>query len=114
MVNYSNLLNAVKKFIDYDMIGKASGNQKIILRIISTVIGLNTNILWEKLKDNKIIKMFNLMEDDKIDLDNLESILVSGLGDSEFEFRFKLLGTDYKFYLNAEDVHKIKSYSGGM
>lgn len=114
MVSYSNFLNAVKKFIDYDMINQASGNQRIILRMTSTAMAMNPEKLWEKLKENEIVKMFNLIEDDKIDLDNLESILVSGLGDNEFEFGFKLLGTNYKFYLNANDVRKIKSYSGGM
>lgn len=114
MTNYTNVLNGIKKFIDYDMINQSSGNQRIILRMASTAMAMNPNKIWEKIKDNEIINMFNIVDEDRVDLDNLESILVSGLGDNEFEFGFKLLGTNYKFYVNAEDIRKIKSYSGGI
>lgn len=111
-MKYTDILNAIKRFVDVDMLSKATGNQRIILRGASVALAMNPDLIWSKIADNPIMQILNIVDGNDIDIDNLENILVKVLDDNEFELGFELFGSEYKFYIDADDIHKIKSYCG--
>lgn len=111
MVNKKQIISGIKSFIDSAMIPQAEGNYKIILRIARAGIDASADKIWQSLKENSLVKMLNIIdENEEIDLEAVESLLVEGLDKNEFEYTFKILGTEYQLYFTADDVHKLKTY----
>lgn len=108
MITYKQLLEAIRIFIENDMVSRASGNYKIILRTLSSTIQFAPDKVWSMISNNPIITSF--IDPENIDVDLLENILCDGLSTNEFELSFNLFGTDYKIFLNSDDVKKLKSY----
>lgn len=106
MANRQQILKGVAEFIDKSMLLKAEGNYRIILRTVKSGILISPDTFWTMIVNTPIGK---LLDSDDVDIDTLEEILTEGLGNNELELQFKLLGSEYKIYLSADDVHKLKS-----
>lgn len=108
MATVAQVAQGIATFISNDMLAKAEGNYRIILRTIKASIG--SEIITNKIVSNPAAQMFIDAESGQVDVDALESILTEGLENNEFELKFKLFGTEYKMYITADDVHKLKTY----
>lgn len=113
MTHYSSVMSAIKTFIDKDMIPAATGNQRIILRMASAAVAASPEAMFNKAANSQMVQAFGVVDGEMVNIDALAELLTAGLADGEFEFGFRLLGTDYKFFVNANDIRKIKMYCGG-
>lgn len=103
MIDKTQLLNGVIMFIDSVMIPKSEGNYKILLRTVKAMIQIAPDKAWDLVANNSVGRM--LLDND---LETVESILVEGLSNNEFEIAFKLLSSEYKIYLTGDDIHGLK------
>lgn len=113
MTHYTTVINSVKNFLDRDMIAHANGNQRIILRMASAAMSLSPETMFNRIANNQAVQMLGVVDGEDIDIDSLANILIDGLAGDEFEIGFTLMKNDYKFYINADDIRKIKMYCGG-
>lgn len=109
MANKNQVLSGLKTFIDTYMIPQAEGNYKIILRTAKAALNLNPDKIWNALQSNEMIKMLGVMTDEALDIGTLQTILSEGIGENEFELKFKLFGPDYKIYISSDDIRKLKT-----
>lgn len=111
MVTKEQLMRAVTMYIDNDMIPKAEGNHKIILRTASAAIKLNPNAIFERLKNNELVAMLGVIDQNgNIDDDMVTRVITDGFGADEFTFSFALFGKEYIFHFSSGDIHSIKKY----
>lgn len=110
MATVAQVAQGIATFIDNDMLAKAEGNYRIILRTIKASIG--ADFVTNKIMSNPAVRMFIDPATGQVDIDTLEGLLTEGLANNEFELKFKLFGTEYKLYISAEDIHKLKTYIG--
>lgn len=104
------VLDGLQRFIENEMIPHADGNYRIILRGAKAAIALKFDRIFNSLKENSLIAMTGVIDDDSIDLDEAEHILKEAFGADEFCYSFKLLGEDYAFHISAKDIGTLKSY----
>ena len=97
-------------FIDNNMLPEATGNYKIVLGMAKSALRHKPDILFDYLKKNSFVSMLNVIEDDKIDVDLLATILTEGLGTDEFALEFRLFNKEYAMHFSATDIQTIKRY----
>lgn len=110
MVHKNQVISGIIQFMDNQMIPKAEGNYKIILRMARTGLQIAPEKIWEAVKNNTFVEMLGVVNGDEIDIDSLVRILTEGMGSDEFNLGFKILGGEYKIFLSAEDIRTAKSY----
>ena len=110
MVHKNQVINGIMSFMDNHMIPKAEGNYKIILRTAKAGMMLAPEKVWEIIKNNSLIEMIGIVEDDTIDIRLLADILAEGLNGDEFALTFNVLGSTYKMHLSKDDIHTLKNY----
>ena len=110
MVNKHQVINGVIAFMENHMIPNAKDNYKIILRTVQAGMTIAPDKVWNLIKDNAILAMTGAVEGDEVDVDLLARILSTGFGNDEFNMSFKLLGSEYKIFLTAEDIRALKGY----
>ena len=111
MANKEQLIKAIYRFIDNDMLPKAEGNYKIILGIVKSAINHRADKVFEAIKKNSVVAMFDIIdEQDNVDVDTLCKILTDGMGSNEFTLSFKVFTSTYDMHFSAADVQTIKRY----
>lgn len=110
MVNKHQVINGIMAFMDNQMIPNAEGNYKIILRTARAGMAIAPEKVWDLIKDNALIAMSGAVNGDHVDVDLLARILTEGFGADEFSLSFKLIGSEYKIFLTADDVRTLKGY----
>lgn len=110
MVNKHQVVNGIITFMDNNIIPKAEGNYKIILRMARTSMQIAPDKIWDAIKNNGLIEMLGVIKGDEADIDSFSRILNEGMGTDEFTFGFKFLGEEYKIYLSSDDIKVIKTY----
>ena len=111
MATKEQLLRAIYKFIDNDMLPKADGNYKIILGIAKTALNHKADSVFNAIKNNSVISMFNIIdENDNVDVESLANILTEGMGSNEFTLSFKLFTSTYVMHFSSADIQTIKNY----
>ncbi len=110
MVHKNQVIGGIIQFMDNQMIPKAEGNYKIILRMVRSGMQIAPDKIWDAVKSNSLVEMLDVVRGDEVDIDSLARILTEGMGSEEFNLGFKLLGEDYKIYLSAEDIRALKGY----
>jgi hypothetical protein len=110
IVTKEQFINAVNMFIENDMLPNAKGNYKIVLGTAKSALRHKPDLLFEYLKKNSFVSMLNVIEDDKIDVDLLATILTEGLGADEFALEFRLFNKEYAMHFSATDIQTIKRY----
>lgn len=110
MVHKNQVINGVMAFMDNNMIPKAEGNYKIILRTVRSGLSAIPENVWDFVKKNSLIAMTGAVDGDHVDIDLLAHILSEGFGNDEFNLGFSFLGKEYNIYLASEDIRALKSY----
>lgn len=111
MVTKTELLNAISLFIDNDMLPKAEGNYKIILRAAKVAMQYKPDLVFERIKNNSLVSMLGVIdEQDNVDADMLAKMLTEGFGSDELSFSFAFFGKEYTMHFSAADIQTIKRY----
>lgn len=111
MANKEQLIKAIYRFIDNDMLPKAEGNYKIVLGIAKAAINYKSDKVFEAIKNNSVVSMFDIIDkDDNVDVDALCKILTDGMGSNEFTLSFKVFTSTYDMHFSAADIQTIKRY----
>ena len=111
MATKEQLIKAIYRFIDNDMLPKAEGNYKIVLGIAKSAINYKSDKVFEAIKNNSMISMFDIIdENDNVDVDALCEILTQGMGSEEFTLSFKMFTSTYDMHFSAADIQTIKRY----
>ena len=112
MVTKEQLIRAIYKFIDNDMIPRAEGNYKIILNVAKAALNHKADGIFEAIKNNSLVAMFGVIdENDNVDVDLLANVLSDGLGSDEYMLTFKFLTSTYSLGISASDIQTIKRYA---
>lgn len=111
MVTREQFLNAISSYIEHDMLPKAEGNQKIVLRGAQVAIKLKPQTVFDLVKYNKLVEMFGVIDEhDNVDIDTLCTALSESLGSDEFVIDLAIFSKAYTFYFGAGDIQSIKRY----
>ena len=112
MVSKEQVINAIHKFIDVDMMPKAEGNYKVVLGIAKAALSYKPDVVFDTIKRNPAISMLGVIDEhDNVDMDTLCKILCDGMGSNEFTLSFKLLTSTYNMHFSAADIQTIKRYA---
>lgn len=107
MVTYEQVMNGLTKFIDAEIISQLSGNQKILLGIGSGVALRKGENLYNGLKNNSMIKMLGIINEDGIDIETLYEEAKKQTQKEAIRVDIPMVGT---LKLNGEDIEKLYSY----
>lgn len=111
MLSKEQFITGIHSYISNDMLPKAVGNNKIILRTIQAAARRNPDGLFNFIKNNPIFNMLNVFDEhDNVDIDTFADILTEGFASDEFEFKYNLLGKEYLMHFSAADIQTIKRY----
>lgn len=111
MATKDQFLNALSSYIQHDMLPKAEGNQKIILRSAMVAMAYKPDAVFNLIKNNSLIAMLDVIDEhDNIDAEMLAKMLSEGFGSDEFSFSFGFFGKEYTFHFSAGDIQAIKRY----
>ena len=107
MVTYEQVINGLTKFIDNEIISQLSGNQKILLGIGAGVALRKGENLYNGLKNNSMIKMLGIINEDKIDIETLYEEAKKQATKEVIRVEIPMIGT---LKLNEEDIMKLYNY----
>ena len=107
MVTYEQVINGLTKFIDNEIISQLSGNQKILLGIGAGVALRKGENLYNGLKNNSMIKMLGIINEDKIDIETLYEEAKKQATKEVIRVEIPMIGT---LKLNEDDIEKLYGY----
>lgn len=107
MVTYEQVINGLTKFIDNEIISQLSGNQKILLGIGAGVALRKGENLYNGLKNNSMIKMLGIINEDKIDIETLYEEAKKQATKEVIRVEIPMIGI---LKLNEEDIEKLYGY----
>lgn len=115
MVSKTQVVNAIRKYIENDMLPCAKTNiDRIALRGASAVLVLRPDALLSKIFSNPIVGMLGVVDGEgNVDIDLLRELLPTAIGNDTIGIHYKVFPWDveeYGFSLNAEDIKKIFTY----
>lgn len=107
MVTYEQVINGLTKFIDNEIISQLSGNQKILLGIGAGVALRKGENIYNGLKNNSMIKMLGIINEDKIDIETLYEEAKKQATKEVIRVEIPMIGT---LKLNEDDIEKLYGY----
>ena len=110
MANKKQVIDGIMLFMDNNMIPKAEGNYKVILRIAKAGMAIAPEKFWEIIKTNPLINMVGAIDGDALEINLLAEVLREGVGSEGFTFCFNFLGGMYKIHFEEPDIHALKNY----
>ena len=107
MVSYEQVTNGLTKFIDSEIINQLTGNQKILLGIGSGIALRKSENIYNGLRNNQIIKMLGIINDEGIDIETLYEEAKKQAMKEVIRIDIPMIGT---LKLNEEDIMKLYNY----
>ena len=110
MYEYNKVMEAIAKFVDEEILTNINGWQKWILGSGVGIALSDSEELFNNLKNNELIKMLKIIDQDKINVDKIYKELKKQAKKSSISFNIPMLGT---LTLKEEDVDKLYKMIGG-
>lgn len=107
MYDYNKVISGIAKYIDVEIVNKIAGWKRWV---IGSGVGLalsNMTDVFNQLRGNDFIKMLNVIEDDKIDVDKIYEELKKQAKKSAVTFDAPMIGP---ITLNEQDVDKLYDF----
>lgn len=110
MYEYNKVMEAIAKFVDEEILTNINGWQKWVLGSGVGIALSDGEELFNNLKNNELIKMLKIIDQDKINVDKIYKELKKQAKKSPVSFNIPMLGT---LTLKEEDVDKLYKMIGG-
>ena len=107
MTDVNQVMTGISKFVDADIIPKLQSNQKILAGVMVGLALRKTNEIIDTLKDNSIISMLGLIEENKVDVDSLYQEIKKQVQKQSIVLSVPMIGN---ITLNESDIDKIYNY----
>lgn len=104
MYEYIRVINAIATFVDNEILTNVNGWQKWVLGSGLGIALSDSEELFNTLKNNEIVKMLKIVEDDKINVDKIYKELKKQAKKSPVSFSIPMIGT---LTLKEEDVDRM-------
>ena len=104
MYEYSRVINAIATFVDNEILTNVNGWQKWVLGSGLGIALSDSEELFNTLKNNEIVKMLKIVDDDKINVDKIYKELKKQAKKSPVSFSIPMIGT---LTLKEEDVDRL-------
>ena len=107
MTDVNQVMAGISKFVDADIIPKLQSNQKILAGVMVGLALRKTNEIIDTLKDNSIISMLGIIEENKVDVDSLYQEIKKQVQKQSIVLSVPMIGN---ITLNESDIDKIYNY----
>ena len=104
MYNYEQVINGLTKYIDHEIVNKVPGWKRWLLGSGIGIMLSNAEEVFNTLKDNEFVKMLNLIDDNKINVDIIYKELKKQAEKGSANIELPMIGS---FILNTQDVDKL-------
>lgn len=104
MYNYEQVINGLTKYIDTEIVNKVPGWKRWLLGSGIGIMLSNAEEVFNNLKNNEFVKMLNLIDGDKINVDIMYKELKKQAEKGSANIELPMIGS---FVLNTQDVDKL-------
>ncbi len=104
MYNYEQVIKGLTKYIDHEIVNKVPGWKRWLLGSGIGIMLSNAEEVFNTLKDNEFVKMLNLIDEDKINVDVIYKELKKQAEKGSANIELPMIGS---FILNTQDVDKL-------